>query len=522
MIGPVPGHLDRPRVERLEDDRLAAGDEPGTDDAAGARREDVLAEAGGVDERLHQRVGRKAGQRVVGARRAGEVAPVEPDHAGPGRPAGSQAVSGTVGPDRVTVGQPDVVVRRGAILGTDRRDTRSARMAQQQLVEPDPLAGGRPRPLLQAQSERLEPELRVAHEREERRDVRQPGRELGDLGSARSVGGGGEPGSGGPGDGCGHARHSSVRIRAAATPDAPCMPVVGMARWGSRVDSGTMEIGHRVGTRDVTTHVAANGLAVAFHAEGSGPPLVLLHGASSAGRDDFAAQLPRFVRTFRCYLPDARGHAGTRWDPAPGLRYADLVEDLDAFADACNLGTFHLLGFSMGAATALLYAIRSPERLRTLVLVGTSPELEPRTRVIRHLADVARIDAQDPAWAAALARRHDPVQGPGAWRRLMPAIIEMVEQQPVVPAADLRRVEVPTLVVVGDRDPFVPVPQAWQLSRQLPQARLAVIPGAGHEAMAGQPGIFNEACASFWRSAETAAAGRSARRVAGEGRGAAR
>jgi pimeloyl-ACP methyl ester carboxylesterase len=258
----------------------------------------------------------------------------------------------------------------------------------------------------------------------------------------------------------------------------------------------------------VSRHVEANGLSVAFQAVGSGPPLVMLHGASSTGREDFAAQIPYFAKAFRCYLPDARGHAGTRWDPAAGLRYADLVVDLDAFADACNLGTFHLLGFSMGAATALLYAVRRPERLRTLVLVGTSPEPEPRTHVIRHLADVARIEAQDSAWADRLARRHDPVQGEGAWRRLMPAIIGMVEHQAPVSPADLRRADVPALVVVGDRDPFVPVSQAWQLARQLPDARLAVIPGAGHDAMARQPGIFNEACAAFWRSTEAIAAAR--------------
>jgi len=255
-------------------------------------------------------------------------------------------------------------------------------------------------------------------------------------------------------------------------------------------------------------HVAANGLSVAFHAAGTGAPLVMLHGASSAGHEDFAAQLPHFVEAFRCYMPDARGHAGTRWDPAAGLRYGDLVVDLDAFADACNLGTFHLLGFSMGAATALLYAMRRPERLRTLVLVGTSPEPEPRTHVIRHLADVARIEAQNPGWATALEQRHDPVQGAGAWRRLMPAIIAMVEHQPVVTPGDLRRAEVPALVVVGDRDPFVPVSQAWQLARQLPDARLAVVPGAGHEAMAGQPEIFNEMCAAFWRSTRVIAAAR--------------
>ena len=54
----------------------------------------------------------------------------------------------------------------------------------------------------------------------------------------------------------------------------------------------------------------------------------------------------------------------------------------------------------------------------------------------------------------------------------------------------------------------------WQLARQLPDARLAVLPGSGHEAMVHQPGIFNETCAAFWRSTEAAAAARAGRVVA--------
>jgi hypothetical protein len=41
----------------------------------------------------------------------------------------------------------------------------------------------------------------------------------------------------------------------------------------------------------------------------------MLHGASSAGREDYAAQVPLFSQAFRVHLPDARGHATTRWDP---------------------------------------------------------------------------------------------------------------------------------------------------------------------------------------------------------------
>ena len=247
-------------------------------------------------------------------------------------------------------------------------------------------------------------------------------------------------------------------------------------------------------------YLDANGLRIGYDLMGAGPPLVLLHGASSTGREDFGAQLPRLRQAFSCYLPDARGHARTLCDAANGLAFDDLVADLEAFVDGLALAMFDLIGFSMGAATALAYAMGQPGRLRSLVLVGAATEREPRTRVIRHLADVARIERQDPAWAAALARRHDPFQGDGSWRRLMPAIAAFVAGQVPPTPAELRRVEVPTLVVVGDRDPVVPVPQAMALARQLPDARLFVVPGCGHEVPAKRPGLFLEGLTGFYRS----------------------
>ncbi len=83
--------------------------------------------------------------------------------------------------------------------------------------------------------------------------------------------------------------------------------------------------------------VRANGLDVDYIVDGAGPPLVLLHGASSSGAVDFAAQIPHYRKAFRCYAPDARGHAATRWDAADGFRYAWLVDDLEAFADVLGL-----------------------------------------------------------------------------------------------------------------------------------------------------------------------------------------
>lgn len=253
--------------------------------------------------------------------------------------------------------------------------------------------------------------------------------------------------------------------------------------------------------------ILANGLEMGYDvagpddADASTPAVVLLHGATSVGADDWAAQRPFLGRTYRCYLPDARGHGRTRWDVADGWTHDVLVDDLEGFVDALGLERFHLAGFSMGAMTALVYATRHPGRLRSLIVAGVTTQREPRASVARRLMDPVRAD-RDPAWRATLARRHDAGQGVDAWRRLLPAIAADVVTQPLLTPREMRQATVPTLVCVGDRDPFVPVDHAWGMMRQLPDARLFVAPDCGHEIMARRPALFNEAMLAFYRSTD--------------------
>jgi pimeloyl-ACP methyl ester carboxylesterase len=260
--------------------------------------------------------------------------------------------------------------------------------------------------------------------------------------------------------------------------------------------------------------VRANGLDIGYDVVGAGPPLLLLHGASSGGRLDFGHQLGRFASEFTCYLPDARGHGATRWDATDGFAYDWLIDDVAAFADAVGLGAFHLIGFSMGGGTAIGIASRWPNRVLTLVVIGITPEVEPRASVARRLFDAERIKRETPAWADVLDRRHDPVQGEGGWERLLPVIGAAIASQALLSPAELRRVDAPTLVIAGDRDPLVPVDHAWALKRQLPDARLLIVPDCGHEAMARRPAIVNQALAGFYRSTEAAARLRAERYLA--------
>jgi pimeloyl-ACP methyl ester carboxylesterase len=261
--------------------------------------------------------------------------------------------------------------------------------------------------------------------------------------------------------------------------------------------------------------IHANGLDIAYEVVGSGPPLVLLHGASTSSRATFEAQIPALSEAFQLYLPDARGHGGTRWDAVDGFRAEWLVDDLEAFVDALGLETFHLAAYSMGAMTALGFAVRAPQRLRTLVVVGITTEREPRASVGRRLMDPDRILRNDPDWAAEMTRTLDPVQGPDAWKRLLPAVADDIATQPLLTAAELRTITAPTLVACGDRDPLVPVDQAWQLARQVRDGRLFVAPDSGHDVLTRRPALALEAMRGFYRSTESVAQARAGAALAG-------
>lgn len=260
--------------------------------------------------------------------------------------------------------------------------------------------------------------------------------------------------------------------------------------------------------------VRANDLDVHYEVEGAGPPLVMLHGATSTATEDWSAQRPLFRGAFRLYLVDARGHGGTAWDARDGFRRDMLVDDLLAFVDVLGLSTFHVVGFSMGAMTALTFATRYPERLRTAVICGIDVVREPRTSVARRLMDPERILREEPEWATQLERRHGPVQGPGSWQRLLPAIADDVATASLLTHEELRRIRLPLQLIYGDRDVFVPADHAVAIHRQLPDSRLFICPDSPHQVMVSQPALFNLAAGNFYRSTEKVARQRAEQRTA--------
>jgi len=247
--------------------------------------------------------------------------------------------------------------------------------------------------------------------------------------------------------------------------------------------------------------VRANGLDISYVTEGQGPPLVLLHGATSMGTHDWGAQRPLLREEFTLFMPDARGHHRTVHDMRLGWDRGTLVDDALAFCDALGLDRVHLMGLSMGARTAMELASAHPERVRSLVAVSASLEHEPAASVSRRRMDPDVLERDDPAFARELQQRHDPHQGEGHWRRLLDAIREDTQSLTTLRPEELRRIRLPVLLANGDRDPWVPQEQAARATRQRPDAGLLVVPGCGHVVEAERPSVFNPALMRFLRRA---------------------
>jgi pimeloyl-ACP methyl ester carboxylesterase len=260
-------------------------------------------------------------------------------------------------------------------------------------------------------------------------------------------------------------------------------------------------------------------------ATGEGPPVVLCHGLTATRRYVLhgSKALPR--AGYRVVTYDARGHGES--DPAPageGYGYPRLVEDLERVVDS-QLGDEPLLlgGHSMGAHTAVAYALRHPERLAGLVLVGptyTAPA-EPasleywdglaaaleREGVDGFVAYIGEKQETDPRWRDSVLRftreRMLRQEHPEA---LVVALREVPRSRPFESLEELSAIEAPALVVAsGDEaDPGHPYAAAAAYAEALPAARL-VGEEPGESPLAWQGGKLSRALASFYAEAISSA-----------------
>jgi pimeloyl-ACP methyl ester carboxylesterase len=236
--------------------------------------------------------------------------------------------------------------------------------------------------------------------------------------------------------------------------------------------------------------------------EGSGTPVLFLHGDLLFFDNNFAAQRGYFARSHQVVGIDqqAQGHSPDRDRP---LSYREMAEDTAAVIRTLGLGPVDVVGHSGGGNIALVLAYRHPELVRRLVVSGANlgPSLPPDELERRRHAsaqDVARtvheIDARLPPSFRADYARVSP-DGPDHWWVLMEKAYRMW-LEPVLDPADLRTIVAPVLVMAGDHD-FSSLEETAEIERALPHGQLLILPGTGHGTFIDRPELSNLAVCEF-------------------------
>jgi pimeloyl-ACP methyl ester carboxylesterase len=252
-------------------------------------------------------------------------------------------------------------------------------------------------------------------------------------------------------------------------------------------------------------------------AEGEGTPVVLCHGITATRGSVVHGSRGLARAGHRLVTYDARGHGES--DPAPAggsYGYSELIEDLErVVTEVVGDDRFLLGGHSMGAHTVAGYALRHPERLAGLVVIGPTYEGPLGGESLAYWDGLAAaLEAGGVDAFVEYIDRHQPTDS--AWRdsvlrftrermlrhrhldAVTAALREVPRSHPFGGLEDLRHLEVPTLVVAShdDADPGHPYATAVAYAEHLPRAELISEP-RGQSPLAWQGGRLSRAIAAF-------------------------
>lgn len=219
-------------------------------------------------------------------------------------------------------------------------------------------------------------------------------------------------------------------------------------------------------------YAEVDGLHMYYEIHGRGRPLVLIHGGGSTIGTSFGRVLPALAKSQQVIALEmqAHGHSGDRAAPESFRQDADDVAEL---LRQLGIGKADVLGFSNGGQTALELGIRHPERVRRLVAASAFYARDGAPAAFWQGMAHAKFEDMPQIYKDAYLKINPD---PKALHNMFQKDAQRMQAFQGWKDAEIRSIQAPTLVVIGDRD-LVQPEHAVRMYRLLPRGRLAILPG---------------------------------------------
>jgi pimeloyl-ACP methyl ester carboxylesterase len=221
-------------------------------------------------------------------------------------------------------------------------------------------------------------------------------------------------------------------------------------------------------------------VSIYYETYGSGgTPLVLLHGGLYGYIEEFGELIGELSKHRRVIAIATRGHGKSEIGSKP-FSYGLFANDAFAVIRHETSEKVDVLGFSDGAVTSYTLVSAHPELVRRLVAIGGPRKLAdwtPRAQMELKNAKPSDVERDSPQFVSA---RKELMPQPERWLEFNEKLNAMWAGPIYVTDEQIRSINVPTLIVAGDHDPYNQIPKMVELFELLPKGELAIIPGCGH------------------------------------------
>src|SRR5262245_57605533 len=257
-------------------------------------------------------------------------------------------------------------------------------------------------------------------------------------------------------------------------------------------------------------NITVNGINVHYALEGpASGPVITMSNSLASNLSMWEAQMPVLTSRYRVLRYDTRGHGGTDATAGP-YSLDELSEDVRALLQALGITRTHFIGLSMGGMIGQIMALKYPELLQSVVLCDTMSRVPTEAKPMwDERVHTAETRGMEPLVEPTVARWFtEPFRQKGA--PVIDQVRSMIRTTPPQGYAgccqsiaalnltdQLKRISLPTLIIVGEDDPGTPVAASRVIHEQIQGSELVILKSAAHLSNLEQPEAFNQALTAF-------------------------